>query len=256
MPYLPSAKRGYTSRVPLWLIVNAILYKLKTGTQWRYMPMKDLFVDKDYTWQGVYHHFQKWSKDGTWECVWNKLLDKNRTKLDMSSVQLDGSHTPVKRGGIEVGYQNRKKCKTSNLLFITDSRGIPLSCSNVISGEHNDAFELEKYVDEMLDGLQQSKLTYDGLFLNADAGFDIESFRRYCLGKGIVANIDFNPRNNKEQQHLFDEELYKDRYVIERTNAWIDGFKTLLIRYETNAKHWRAWHFIAFTVILLRNLKV
>jgi transposase len=218
--------------------------------------MKDLFVDWDYTWHGVYHHFQKWSKDGTWENIWSILLDQNRLKLDMSSIQLDGSHTPVKRGGIDVGYQNRKKCKTSNLLFITDSKGLPLYCSSVISGEHNDAFELEKYADEMLEGLKRAKLSYDGLFLNADAGFDMEAFRRYCSGKGIIANIDFNRRNNQQRHDIFDEELYENRYVIERTNAWIDGFKTLLIRYETNVIHWRAWHFIAFTVILLRNLKV
>jgi transposase len=246
------------SKVPLWLIINAILYKLKTGVQWRYLPVKELFVDMDYTYNGVYHHYQKWSKDGTWEKVWHQLLDKHRKKLDMSSVQLDGSHTPVKRGGIEVGYQNRKKCKTSNILFLVDSKGSPLACSNVIAGHHNDAFELEKYVDEMLAGLTKSNLSYDSIFLNADAGFDAESFRQYCLAKDIIANIDYNTRNNKdfEQKYIFDEELYKDRYAIERTNAWIDGFKALLIRFETNDKHWRAWHFIAFTVILLRNLKV
>lgn len=31
IPYLSQAKRGYCSRVPLWEIVNAIIYKFKTG---------------------------------------------------------------------------------------------------------------------------------------------------------------------------------------------------------------------------------
>lgn len=38
----------------------------------------------------------------------------------MSCIQLDGSHTPVKRGGESFGYQGRKKCKTSNMLFMLD----------------------------------------------------------------------------------------------------------------------------------------
>ena len=60
----------------------------------------------------------------------------------MSSIQLDGTHTPTKRGGQGVGYQGRKKCKTSNMLIITDSQGIPLACSEPISGNHNDAYNL------------------------------------------------------------------------------------------------------------------
>ncbi|NAW49883.1 IS5/IS1182 family transposase, partial [Elizabethkingia argentiflava] len=37
------------------------------------------------------------------------LLILNKRKLDMSSVQLDGSHTPSRMGGEKLGYQGRKK---------------------------------------------------------------------------------------------------------------------------------------------------
>ena len=141
---------------------------------------------------------------------------------------------------------------------MVDSKGLPLACSSVIAGNHHDAFELNEKAAEMLADMEKSNLSCDSIFLNADAGFDSAEFRKFCDGKNIFANIDFNGRNGQGQQSdcLFDEELYKHRYVIERTNAWIDGFKTLLIRFETNDIHWRAWHFIAFTVILLRTLKV
>ncbi|MBD5309659.1 MAG: transposase [Bacteroides sp.] len=39
MPYLSLAKRGYTSQFDLVEVVNAILYKLKSGCQWRLLPM-------------------------------------------------------------------------------------------------------------------------------------------------------------------------------------------------------------------------
>lgn len=216
--------------------------------------MVTLFAQHDYSWNSVYHHYQKWSKDGTWQRLWNRLLDKHRAQIDMSSVQLDGSHTPVKRGGSRVGYQGRKKAKTSNLLFITDSRGLPLTCSETIAGNHNDSFELSTYLNQMAKQLTQSNLSLDGIFLNADAGFDCTAIKTFCEMQGMIANIDKNPRNGNAEKStsLFDETLYKCRFVIERTNAWLDAFKTLLVRFETNDLHWRAWHFIAFIVILLR----
>jgi hypothetical protein len=60
----------------------------------------------------------------------------------MSSVQLEGTYTAAKRGDEAVAYQGRKKCKTSNMLILSDSKGIPIDCSDPISGNHNDAFNL------------------------------------------------------------------------------------------------------------------
>jgi transposase len=60
--------------------------------------MKQFFRVK-YNWQSVFHPFQKWSKDGSWEYIWETLISKYKHLLDMSSIQLDGTHTPTKRGG-------------------------------------------------------------------------------------------------------------------------------------------------------------
>ena len=59
--------------------------------------------------------------------------------------------------------------------------------------------------------------------------------------------------NADAKGYLFDSELYKERFDVERTNAWIDGFKALLVRYETNSKHWMGLHQLAFAFILLRR---
>ena len=241
------------TKVKDYQVVEAILYRLKTGCQWRQLPMKQFFSIR-YRWQSVYHHFQKWCKDGSWEKVWGIVLDKHKGLLDMSSIQLDGTHTPTKRGGQAVGYQGRKKSKTSNMLILTDSQGIPLACSEPTSGNHNDAYELEKTVDKMLGNIRSSNIHTDGLFLNADAGFDTESFRKYCYKNDIIDNIDKNKRNGIENDHLFDDLLYKCRFVVERTNAWLDAFKAILIRFETNKIHWKALNLLAFCVILLRQL--
>ena len=46
-----------------------------------------------------------------------ELLSAERLKLDMSSVQLDGSHTPAKRCGQAVAYQKRKNVRLLTLYF-------------------------------------------------------------------------------------------------------------------------------------------
>jgi transposase len=236
-------------------VVMAIFYRLKTGCQWRELPMKQFFRVK-YSWQSVFFHFQKWSKDGSWERVWSKVLARNKNLLDMSSIQLDGTHTPTKRGGQAVAYQGRKKCKTSNMLILTDSNGIPIACSSAIAGNHNDAYELVDNVDKMFSDIKESQISTKYLFLNADAGFDTNEFRASCFKNDIIGNIDKNKRNAKEyeNENMFDELLYKQRFVIERTNAWLDAFKALLVRFETNKIHWRALNLLAFCVILLRGL--
>ena len=149
-------------------MVNAILYKLKTGCQWALLPVKALFSGKELSPGAVYHHYNKWSKLGEWKSMWVRLLDKYRNELDMSSVDLDGSHTTALRGGEEVGYQGRKKRKTTNALYLTNRQGLPIAMSSPKSGEHHDVHNIEEVIGDMFNDLEKSHIRVDGLFLNAD----------------------------------------------------------------------------------------
>lgn len=252
-PHLKFGNKYANTKVKIEEVVSAIIYKLQTGCQWRKLPMREFFKRK-YRWNSVFYHFVKWSKNGSWQRVWAILLEQHKHLLDMSSIQLDGSHTPAKRGGEQVEYQGRKKCKTTNLLFLTDAQGLPLCCSEPIAGNHNDAHEIKTHFASQLQAIQKSNVDTKGLFLNADSGFDVKELRNYCYQNEIHANIASNKRNGQIQSQIFDEVLYKQRFVIERTNAWLDGFRTLLIRFETNKTHWKDLHIIAFMIILCRRL--
>lgn len=187
--------------------------------------------------------------------MWTKLLEINRAKLDMSSVKFDGSHTPAKRGGEAVAYQQRKKSKTTNALFLTDQQGIPLAMSEAVEANHHDLYNIEILFTKMIEDLKAVGIKINDLFLNTDAGFDSEGFRNLCFANDIIANIDFNKRNSKntDNRTLKDDELYKERFSVERTNAWIDAFKALLIRFEMKLQTWMSLHYLAFSLILIRN---
>lgn len=253
LPHFPKLRKP---KVQLWRIVKMILYKLKTGCQWRYLPVKMFCGREIISWQTVYYHFRKWAKMKLWETVFNKLLSVHKRLLDLSSIQLDGSHTIAKRGGQAVGYQHRKKAKTTNCLFLADNGGLILAMSTPVSGNHNDLYQIEKMTLKMFNDLDANTLKLDGLFLNADAGFDSHAFRNFCHGKGIITNFAVNKRNSKNtvNQYFMDDELYRNRFVIERSNAWIDSFKALLIRFETLQETWIALHYLAFCSLFINRL--
>ena len=268
LPHLTVGTRGFDTTVPLTEIVECIFYRLKTGCQWRELPTKQFFSDKILHWNSVFYYHNKWSKADCWRTIWINILSKNRQFLDMSSVEFDGSHTPAKNGGDAVGYQGRKACKTTNSLFMSDNQGVILAMSTPQEGQHHDLFQIRELFNKNCVLLKEAGLDLKGLFLNADSGFDSADFEAACAQEEIIANVKENPRNsaNSERpvpesgQHVFDDELYADRSVIEphrRTdaNAWIDGFKALLVRFEFSVKNWMSLHFMAFSVILLRKIK-
>ena len=103
LPYLTQSRNGRPSRVDPVELLEAMRYKLKTGCQWCYLPIKQFFAAAALTWQGVYARFNAWRKDGSLKTLWLTGLRRDKYWLDCSSVQLDGSHTPAKNGGAAVG---------------------------------------------------------------------------------------------------------------------------------------------------------
>lgn len=256
LPHLPVRTGGRPLRATPVELVQAILYKLKTGCQWRFLPVKQFFSAPGLAWQTVYYHFNQWRKDGAWKNLWLAVLRGHKRLLDLSSVQLDGSHTPAKNGGAAVGYQGRKKARTTTQLLLTDNAGQPLASATPQAGNHHDLFQIDVLFAELCCLLEAAQIDLKGLFLNADSAFDASSLRRACAQRDIHPNLARNPRSTgatDEHYVYFDEELYRRRTVAEHANAWLDSFKTLLVRYETTVDNWLAFHWIAFVVLLLRR---
>ena len=103
--------------------------------------------------------------------------------------------------------------------------------------------------------MKEVDISVDGLFINADAGFDSKESRKICGAKGIIANIRPNKSNgDSDNDHYYDEGLYKQRYAIERTNAWMDGFRSIVNRFDFMVSSWKGFNFLAFIVIGLRKI--
>jgi hypothetical protein len=178
--------------------------------------------------------------------------------LNLSELNLDGSHSLAKKGGQPVAYQGRKKGKTSNILPIMDAKGYVVASTGIIAGNHNDAFNLKAHLQTAFKEMKRLGLAIEGAYFNADMAFDTIEARKTCFNHGLIPHIPENPRHRKQtkrgRKQLFNPDIYQNRFGAERTFAWVDKFKRLLIRFERNDICFLGAHYIAFTMINLGHI--
>ena len=139
---------------------------------------------------------------------------------------------------------------------MTDGRGIPIAIGGIQSGNHNDLYLVVKQFSQMINSLNRSTIVVQNSILNADKGFDSKNLRRACGRRKMEPNIKENIRNRKYpkrgRKRFFNEQIYKRRFVNERAFAWIDSFKTLLVRFDKLDENWMNWHYLACALISLK----
>jgi hypothetical protein len=100
-------------------------------------------------------------------------------------------------------------------------------------------------------------LVLTGAYLNLDSVFDSKLNRKCMFNAGMIPNIKENPRHRKTtkrgRKRFFNEAIHALRMHVERTFAWEDQFKRLLLRFERiQQRHYRM-KLMAYTLINLRE---
>jgi transposase len=95
-----------------------------------------------------------------------------------------------------------------------------------------------------------------GAYLNRDGGFDSARNRKMIFNAGMIPNITENPRHRKTtkrgRKRLFNAAIHALRAQVERTLAWEDTFKRLLLRFERIQQRHYGMKLMAYTLINLR----
>jgi len=96
LPQLRKPVKGPKPKLSLYKIFNYVLYVLSTGCQWEQLPI----YRNEIHWSNVYKWHNRWSKNGSYQNLFESTVDllNQKGKLDTSILHGDGSNTVAKKG--------------------------------------------------------------------------------------------------------------------------------------------------------------
>ncbi|WP_237552767.1 IS5 family transposase [Streptomyces sp. SID5789] len=211
-------------RVPDRQVLCGILFVLHTGIQREYLPQELGFGSRMTCWRRL----AAWNEAGVWDQLHQLLLNELRSnnQLDWEQAVIDSSHARAARKGAESGPSPVDRAwPDSKHHLIVDGQGIPLAVS-LTGGNRNDVTHLLRLLDKSspVAGLV-GRLRRRPDALLADRGYDHDISRRLLWQRGIRPVIARRGEPHGTGLGIF-------RYVVERTIAWLHGFRRLRIRWE------------------------
>ena len=244
-PLLPKASsvgtRGRPQEWPIREIINAILYLLRTGCQWRMLP-------HDFPPHAtVYYHYRKWRQNGLWEEINQKLREAIRIEMGKEAtpsaaiIDAQSVKTTLVKG--VRGYDNGKKVNGRKRHLVVDTLGLVLMVLVTVgSVQDNPGAKL------LLPALK-ARLNLPRLQLIwADGGYSGEPFAQWV--KKTVGWVLEVVKRNKEAKGF---ELLPKRWIVERTFGWLNNYRRLSKDYEELPKTSETLIYIAMSHMMVRR---
>jgi putative transposase len=238
---IPAAKSGGRPRhLDMRQVVNAILYLLVTGIQWRYLP-------RDYPkWQSVYSYFRQWRHDGTWRRLHDTLHAQVR-RLDERHKHptagcLDSQSIKTTLVGGTRGFDNGKLIKGRKRHLLVDTLGLLLAVVVTAASVSENAGA--KLLFKQLRGCAKKlRLVW------VDGGYKLGLFT------WVTERFHFRLRQvlRRDEQKGFC--VLPRRWVVERTFSWLNNCRRLSKDYEFLTATSETFIYIAMTRLMLRRLK-
>jgi putative transposase len=221
--------------------MNAIIYIVKTGCQWRMLPK--CFAP----WNSVYFYYRKWKKEGLIEELHDYLREYVRKKagkekspsvgiIDSRSVKTS-YHADTTVKGIDGG----KKVKGRKQHIITDTMGL-LLCVTVHAANIHDSKGAMSVIENL-------RYKYPRrVKIIADGGYRGELIEKVKSAFGWILEVVML----KDCCSKFT--VLPQRWIVERTFSWFENFRRLTIDYEFHTESSEAMVRLAMIKLMLNRI--
>jgi putative transposase len=242
-PLLPRPKRTGRPPADLREVVNAILYLVRTGCQWRLLP-------NDFPpWSTVHTWYRRWRTDGTWQRVNEALRQQVRRRAGRHpsprSSAVDSQSVKTAGQGGARGYDGGKKVSGRKRHIWVDSMGLLLAVLVTAADVHDARAACDLLGGGRLwDELPRLEVVY------ADA-----PYRADCLREDVFDLAPFRLHVVSRPEDAEGFVLLPQRWVAERTFAWLGRSRRLFKDCEREPESSAAMIQVSMIHLMLRRVQ-
>lgn len=248
-------RRGRPATYARRTMVEACCYVLRTGCAWRLLPHS--FPP----WLVVHKTFSRWAAQGKFEQLQQRLREQWRQRLERtatpSAVIIDSQSTRSSPQGGPHGYDAGKKVKGRKRHLVVDTLGL-LVAVTVTAASVQDRDAALAAVAQACAGTQTIERLY------ADAAYAGQCAATIERAHGITVEIVRRPHKlgawGDAQMPLWPTPagfvVLPKRWVVERTHAWGERWRRLVMHHDRSPQIAEAWVWLAQAALLLHRLAV
>jgi putative transposase len=242
--FYPRARTG-RPRSDLRRVFDGIIFRLRSGCQWAQLPQRFGASSTVHGW------FQRFVADGLLEELWAYLVRECEQlgEVHWEWQAVDAVMGKSRFGGDQTGPNptDRAKMGTKKSVHV-EQHGGPLGV--VIAGANvHDTKLLEQTIDAVVLPRPDPKQVIEHLCL--DKGYDNPTGHQASAKAGYVAHI---RRIGEEKTDGWGQKTHPARrWVVERTIAWLQRCRALLIRYDKKAANYKGLIQLACALLWYRR---
>ena len=252
----PARGRGTPARYERRHMVDACCYVLRTGCAWRLLPLS--FAP----WQAVYKAFVRWVQADAFERMQDRLRQQWRLRMGRSAEPTapvtDAQSTRSSPQGGDSGVDAGKKVKGRKRHMVVDTLGLLLAVAGTAASVQD-----RDGAKEVVEQACRKAPTLERLY--TDGAYGGKCAQAIEHAQGIRVEVARRPGNRStgmlhdSQQSLWPLPtagfiVLPKRWVVERTHAWNERCRRLVMHHDRRTSISAAWVWLAEARILLSRL--